>query len=585
MSCTEQREVIAALEEERKLGRAPYRFIVERTESFKTTCRTTVEPRDQRSQLDESLEGSAVWWNTPQYGYASVLSVVPEHSHLNLRFLSSAPPDPGSTIWVQKPDFLGDLIALWENEVLADRSMRWLEGIYEPGRPVHADVPGDTGFPFLRERQRQAFRLLQHSCAFLWGPPGTGKTTTLGCLLAGYIAQYPGKRVLIVSMTNTAVDQALVAVDKGLDGLSAQVSIVAGARERCRRIGVHFIPEHFLGREHLLPPVDPDLIRELSRLEACRPDPAVDNEAYALWQDAIRALREKLKQQALADFMSTQLHAMTATHAAADYHLLREMNYDLVAIDEASQVGLAHALVLAPLGRRALFAGDFRQLAPIAECDFPVAERWLRRSMFNLMKLKDPSTCILNEQNRMAEPICRVVSSMFYRNQLKVAEDCLINAEWQNARRLTDVPGIGSGPIHVKTIHQEGTPARPGWYRLDSLDFVCKTVRQLADRQPHDGILVVTPFRAQRYRIRKRLRELGLGDIAATTIHRAQGSEYHTVVFDPVRGSCTWMMSEDGLRLINVAISRAKARLVIALSRGDRNNPVLDLIADYARRG
>jgi superfamily II DNA or RNA helicase len=43
---------------------------------------------------------------------------------------------------------------------------------------------------------------------YLWGPPGTGKTTTLSALIQELFAR--GKRVLICSNTNRAVDQVLL---------------------------------------------------------------------------------------------------------------------------------------------------------------------------------------------------------------------------------------------------------------------------------------------------------------------------------------------------------------------------------------
>jgi hypothetical protein len=47
---------------------------------------------------------------------------------------------------------------------------------------------------------------------FLWGPPGTGKTTTVGAAVVRWMRQ--DKRVLIVSTSNAAVDMAMRAVLK-----------------------------------------------------------------------------------------------------------------------------------------------------------------------------------------------------------------------------------------------------------------------------------------------------------------------------------------------------------------------------------
>ena len=49
----------------------------------------------------------------------------------------------------------------------------------------------------------------------LWGPPGTGKTTTMGAAVAGWLRQ--GKRVLVVSTSNAAVDVAMRSVLKRVE--------------------------------------------------------------------------------------------------------------------------------------------------------------------------------------------------------------------------------------------------------------------------------------------------------------------------------------------------------------------------------
>src|SRR5688572_25293645 len=60
----------------------------------------------------------------------------------------------------------------------------------------------------LNESQLRAVQLCSESnIAFIWGPPGTGKTTTLGHILTELLSQ--GQRLLLTSTTNAAVDQAL----------------------------------------------------------------------------------------------------------------------------------------------------------------------------------------------------------------------------------------------------------------------------------------------------------------------------------------------------------------------------------------
>src|SRR6185503_6732240 len=56
--------------------------------------------------------------------------------------------------------------------------------------------------------QRAAVQLCSDSeVAFVWGPPGTGKTVTLTHVIEELHAQ--GERILLVSTTNAAIDQVL----------------------------------------------------------------------------------------------------------------------------------------------------------------------------------------------------------------------------------------------------------------------------------------------------------------------------------------------------------------------------------------
>ena len=89
--------------------------------------------------------------------------------------------------------------------------------------PAHRWTPShDTQLPAagLNDSQRQAVTLCrQVSPAFVWGPPGTGKTTTLGHIILSLLRL--GQRVLVTSTTNAAVDQALARFAGLEDGVAA----------------------------------------------------------------------------------------------------------------------------------------------------------------------------------------------------------------------------------------------------------------------------------------------------------------------------------------------------------------------------
>lgn len=60
----------------------------------------------------------------------------------------------------------------------------------------------------LNSRQADALRVVaNHPVTYIWGPPGTGKTTTMGSVVAALASM--GQKVLLVSNTNLALDTAL----------------------------------------------------------------------------------------------------------------------------------------------------------------------------------------------------------------------------------------------------------------------------------------------------------------------------------------------------------------------------------------
>lgn len=540
--------------------------------------------------LDDSLDGASAWWGAPVKGGASVLAVVPEDDQLVLHRASTAPPGPDFLIRLYPTRFLHAVSDAWADRAWAERALAALPDLARP--QVLDDGPALTGEPFrwLRPAQRAALQLVRHSSAFLWGPPGTGKTTLLGVMLAEYLDRRPDARVLLLSTTNHAVDLATVAVDKALH---------KGRRDCWRgavqRLGTRFDAAAYAGREHLIPTDDHDLIGRLARAEAARPS-SRDAAALKVWSDRLAKLRDELRAASLQVLRSCRLASMTTTRAAFTLGTLRELAtiddeppFDLIVFDEASQVSLAQALVLMPLGRARLFAGDPQQLSPVLRSSDRDARRWLGRSAVAEKPVAGPSVALLDEQSRMAAPIGDLVSQLFYDGALRVATDALASPSWQAARRRTLGAVDADTHVFVHQLQTDGawSAAARGPVRIESADAIAGTVAAAlasGDWQPHE-LIVLTPFRAQRALIRQRLHALGVpDDVKVSTVHRAQGSEAPVVLFDPVDGSQPFLQTEEAGRLVNVALSRAQAKLVVYLSPTDAANPLLAPIVQRLRR-
>jgi superfamily I DNA and/or RNA helicase len=109
--------------------------------------------------------------------------------------------------------------------------------------------------------------------------------------------------------------------------------------------------------------------------------------------------------------------------------------------------------------------------------------------------------------------------------------------------------------------------------REASAGQIVEQVREALNHVPPGEVLILTPFLAQVRLIHEQLRAAGLPRVSVSTVHRAQGGERLVVFFDPVLGRSAFLRGEAGARLINVALSRAQARLVLFLAEDDKSNP------------
>ena len=103
---------------------------------------------------------------------------------------------------------------------------------------------------------------------------------------------------------------------------------------------------------------------------------------------------------------------------------------------------------------------------------------------------------------------------------------------------------------------------------------------------PINNVLILTPFRKQVRTLRKVQSTPPYNLIKAKigTIHSSQGSEASIVIFDPVDVNHPLLNNESSTQLINVALSRAKSKLIIMLSPSDRKHPLFSKIIDIINR-
>ncbi|MCS6873039.1 MAG: AAA family ATPase, partial [Anaerolineae bacterium] len=71
------------------------------------------------------------------------------------------------------------------------------------------------GQDFDEHQLKAVEKILSSKVSFIWGPPGTGKTKTLGLTVAALVAS--SESVLIVAQSNIAVDMAMLNIAQNLE--------------------------------------------------------------------------------------------------------------------------------------------------------------------------------------------------------------------------------------------------------------------------------------------------------------------------------------------------------------------------------
>jgi AAA domain-containing protein/phospholipase D-like protein len=298
---------------------------------------------------------------------------------------------------------------------------------------------------------------------------------------------------------------------------------------------------------------------------------------------------KRVEEQIIAD---ARILATTLTRAYLR-DAIQGRRFDTVILDEASMAPIPALWAAASLASaNVVVVGDFRQLPPIVQSNEDEAKRWLGRDIFeasgaqSAYESKHPPSFYVEllEQFRMHPTICSIPNRMFYNGELLDAEQ-VKSPEAEKALQSWYASDWGfDAPVLL--VSTEATGAWVTAAENSRLNFLSATIcvdlaeQLLSDsRVPlNDGqrprILIVSPYRPHAKLVNLLLREHRdervRNDVAAGTAHNFQGGEADVVILDLVVDEPHWRTNltnpqadEDMKRLLNVAITRARRRLVV----------------------
>jgi DNA replication ATP-dependent helicase Dna2 len=344
--------------------------------------------------------------------------------------------------------------------------------------------------------------------ALVHGPPGTGKTYTLGQIVRALVER--GDRVLLSAFTNRAVDNAMEALEsQGFTDI-VRVGTESGVREDMQSY----------------------------RLQTAG-DPG----------ECVQELREA--------------SVVAATTASCGSRVMRDQDFDAAVVDEAGQLTEPGTLAATALADRSVLVGDHHQLPPVVQAEDEIAgdERCatLGESLFQrLIEAYPDASVMLDRQYRMAQHIQAFASQEFYGGQLRPATGEVAG------QHVRDLPGVDvsalPGHLQDRVAFVDPDGVTVGNTNPTEAEAVAETVQSYLDAGvSHADIGVIAPYRAQVAEISKHVPE----SVAVDTVDRFQGSSKEVIVISFVAtGDLDSPIFED-YRRVNVALTRAKKALVL----------------------
>ncbi|MCB9788984.1 MAG: AAA family ATPase [Deltaproteobacteria bacterium] len=409
--------------------------------------------------------------------------------------------------------------------------------------------------------------LAAYPLALIWGPPGTGKTRTLVEAIRQAVAG--GERVLATAASNTAVDNlAERLADAGVDvvrlGHPARVSEAVMPRTldalleatEAWRLTRRWVSEAAQLRHTIQARSGRGTLSREERR-------ALSQEAWRLGRDAREQLRAA--EAAILD----HAEVICATAAGADGALLAGRQFDLVALDEATQAPDPIALVALCHGKRAILAGDPCQLPPTV-IDPAVAREGLGVTLFERLqgRLGEGAASLLTVQRRMPVELMSFPSAALYQGRL-TADPSVAGQRLEDLAHVAADP-LRPGPLCFIDTAGKGFEERrgdddPSVSNPGQAERTAREVRRLLGRGVRAADLaLITPYDAQARALRGLLGDAVGQGLEVGTVDGFQGREKDVVVVDLVRSN------EDGelgflrdVRRMNVALTRARRLLLV----------------------
>ena len=381
----------------------------------------------------------------------------------------------------------------------------------------------------------------------LWGPPGTGKTSVMLRHLVDYYYHQTEQNILLLAYTNRAVDEICDAVE----------NINEGMADHYLRIGSRYSTQEKYRNKMLV-----SKLKEINN-----------------------------RKELLALLQNNRIFTATVSSMLGKMDLLKLKKFDLVVIDEASQLLEPMLLGLVSQFTKVVLIGDHKQLPAVvkqsshfSKVNDPelheigledMAESLFQRMYNQALKHNwNWSFGILTQQGRMHKDIMAFAATHFYDDKLKILD---------KVKRLSQPLDLNGATEDFQFLEKERMvfvdteidDVLTQKINQHESKVVVKLVKQLINIYGSDltkeSIGIITPFRAQIAKISEEFQRENIDTslITIDTVERYQGGARDHIIVSLVTNNRNVLnmiskKSIEGIdRKLNVAITRAREQLIL----------------------
>lgn len=473
----------------------------------------------------------------------------------------------------------------------------------------------------LNHTQRKAisYALGSEDFFLIHGPFGTGKTRTLVELVLQEVKR--GSKVLATAESNVAVDNLVERlwgkvklvrlghpsrVSKHLK--ESTLAFQVESHERYRRVRELRNKAERLAmmRDQYKKPT-PSLRRGLTNKQilklaekgrGARGVPAKDVKEMAQWialNEEVQKLYkfvEKIEEEIIREIID-KADVILSTNSSAALEFIKDVEFDVAVIDEASQATIPSVLIPIAKAKRFVLAGDHKQLPPTILSE---EAKELSETLFEkLIQLYPEKAKMLEIQYRMNEKLMEFPSREFYEGKIKADESVknITLADLKVREPFFGEPWDSILKREEPLVFVDTAERRDKWERqrkgstsrenpLEAL-----LVKEIVERLLRMGVKeewigIITPYDDQVDLIQSLVGE----EVEVHTVDGYQGREKEVIVLSFVRSNKEGELGFlTDLRRLNVALTRAKRKLIaIGDSETLSNHQTYKRFLEFVRR-